>query len=710
MTEETLLPGQGGRQYRILSANPIDHGSTSQLFLGEQIAPADLAGRKVAVKMALGAHEKPFFAKEAEVLALLWDMVPGTVPELYDSNLEAERPYLIMEYLASGRSLADFAKDSPEGFLPEKEAAHWATRYAEVLGALHDVDFTAPDRKLGDLLLVEPGTSTRKDYASPGQAKQDKWRLVVVDWGGVASLTRTLAGFDLLLFAQFWYTLMLGGNALPNVGMGTRRPEHHRRWPELSYGAQRILSRGLSRLTQRRYREVPELLSDWRELAALWSQAPENLEQTFDRARGDKAYEKALKCLDIIRLVDPPRWHSHQREVDTLLNEIDIANALVRQIKEAIKRGETLTDSNIKEPLARGADTYGDDPEWQLRANRWKILAEFSGSLSSEAHQTFREAVVEPWTQAVEALEGEKWEEALDLFWQPLPRLVSPNQENPDLEEEILQARELLHAGQRLEAQKRIKASLEGSASHEPTLAGAVVTLLSNAFLPHYSQWGGILALLIEAELRNHMLGLTANLARGHQEEVYALSSVVRSLQRQLSYQPLLEEAGAAWSQESLKRLDQQLDLCKKADEALAESARLADQGKFQQAKWILETTGRDFGFSAPDVPDSAQTLIGEVDLMVGEKRHQVSSEWNKVLDLIRVDQLLEQSIRSYDLTHVLTALEAAREVQGNTYLKQRMARLMDQIERILQSGPVLATLQTRLEEKQTNTAGGEVA
>ncbi|GAB4533734.1 MAG: hypothetical protein Kow0063_16080 [Anaerolineae bacterium] len=703
MTEETLLPGQGGGQYRILSAHPIDHGSTSQLFLGEQVIPDDQAGRKVAVKMALGGREKPFFAKEAEVLSLLWDMVPGAVPELYDANLEAERPYLVMEYLDTVRSLADLAQASPEGYLPEKEAVYWATRYAEILGALHDVEFTAPDRKLGDLLLVEPGNSA-------SQAGQKRPRLVVVDWGGVTTLTPSLAAFDLLLFAQFWYALMLGGNALPSVGLGAHRPEHHRRWPELSYGAQKILSRGLSRLAQRRYRAIPELLNDWRELAALWSQSPEDMEHTFDQARNEKAYEKALKCLDIIRLVDPPRWRRRQSEAEALLNEIDTANVLVRQIKEAIKRGETLTDLNIREPLTRGATACGDDPEWQLRAQRWKILAEFSGNLPDEAHQVFREEVVEAWVQAVEALEREQWGEALDLFWQPFLHLVSPNQEHPELEEKILQARELLHNGQRIEAQKHIKTSLEASPPHEPTLSEAAVSILSNAFLPHYSQWGGIQSLLIEAELRHHMLELTANLARGRHKEIYALSKTVRSLQRQLAYQPLLEEAGAAWSSQTLKRLDQQLNLCEKADEALAESARLADQGKFQQARWILETTERDFDFSTPARIDSPQPITMEADSMVREKRRQVETERKRVLNLMRLDQVLEQDAHSNDVSQILAALEAAAEAQNNTYLKQRTTRMMEQVRRMLQSGPVLATLRTRLEEKGANAAGGDVA
>lgn len=706
MTEEILLSGQQGGRYKIISTNPIDHGSTSQLFLGEQVVPEDKAGRKVAVKVGLSSDEKLSFEKEAEVLSLLWDIVPGAVPELYDSNLETKRPYLIMEYLASVRSLADLVQDRSEEHVSEKEAVYWATRYAEVLGALHDVDYTAPDRKLGDLLLVQQTTSTGDDHDSLTHKSEDDWRLVVVDWGGVASLTPSLVQFDLLLFTQFWYRLMLGGHSLPDISLGTRSPEHHRRWPELSYGARQILSRGLSRVTQRRYGEITELLRDWRELEAFWNQSPEGLEQAFKRAKGDKAYEKALKCLDIIRLVDPPRWRTHESEIDPLLNEVDTANVLVKQIKEAIRRGESLADTNVREPLARGAQQYGDDPEWQLGAHRWRILAEFSGTLSPEAHKVFREGVVELWIEAIEAMEEEKWEEARDLFWQPLNRLLSPNRENPHIEARINHARELLRIGKRIEAQERINAIVEEFCSSSPP----PIDLLNNAFFPKYSRLGGILSLLVETELRNHMLNLVTNLSLGRKEEVYASSNAVRMLQGQLSYAPLLEKAGGSWLGEWRKSFDQQLNLCEKADEVLAGAAQLSDGGKFREAKWALEAIDRQFDFSPPLEPDSAQTLISEANSIARKKRYQLKAELKRVRDLIQADQLLEQRANSDDLSQVLATLEVTKGVLDNTYLKQRAAKMIDQVNHFLRSGPALISLKTTLEEKQSSTAGGDTA
>jgi hypothetical protein len=700
MAEETLLTGRQGRQYRILTARPVDHGSTSQLYLGEQVAPEPAAGRQVAIKVALGPEARPQFEKEAQVLSLLSDIVPGSVPQLYDSNVSIRRPYLVMEYLASARSLADLAGDA-QAYLPEKEAVTWACRYGEVLGALHDVDFAVPDRKLGDLLLVRQPAASGSDPNSG----EDEWRLVVVDWGGVAGLTPALAQFDLLLFAQFWYRLMLGGYSLPDVRLGARRPEHHNRWPELSYGAQQILSRGLSRVAQRRYCDIAEPLADWRELELLWGQSPEELEQTFEAARHERAHAKALKCLDIIRMVDHARWERHQYEIEPLLNEIDIANALVKQIKEAIRRGESLADANIREPLARGAAEYGDDPEWQLRAHRWQLLAEFSGGLADGAPSMFQDEGRAAWIQAVEAMEEERWEAALDLFWEPLQRLLSPNLEHPALEAHVVRARELLHAGQRIEAQGEIQASVEEAAALESPALSAAVDLVHNALLPRYSRWGGILALLVEAELRLHMLSLAANLSLGRQAEVYASAEAIRRLQAQLAYAPLLEAVGLIWSEELLKSLDQQLELCQKADEVLAEATGLLQHGKFEQARWILGATDRQFDFVKPGQPDSDQSLLAEVSALTQVSRQQLKAELKRATDAIQAEQLLAQTKRSDDLFQVLAALEAASTVLDLAYLKPRAAGLIDQVTYILRSGPALTTL----EDKRTRVGRGDV-
>ena len=709
MTEEILLPGQQGRQYRIISNQPVDHGSTSQLFLGEQVTPEDEAGRKVAVKVGLSSDEKPIFEKEAEVLSLLWDIAPGTVPELLDANVKPRRPYLVMEYLASAQSLADLLQDDTEGYLSEKEAAYWATRYGEVLAALHDVDYAAPDRKLGDLLLVKQPPLTNNAQEPSSQEHTDELRLVVVDWGGMASLTPQLAQFDLLLFAQFWYRLMLGGHSLPDVSLGTRRPEHHRRWQELSYGARHILSRGLSRVAQQRYGDIGELLSDWRELETFWADSPENLERAVEEARQEKAYARALKCLDIIRLVDHPRWQRHEQEIEPLLNEIDSANVLVDQIKVAIRRGESLADSNIEEPLKKGVEQYGDDAEWQLRAHRWKILAEFSGSLSAVAHKVFRDDVVDAWIEAIEAIEEEKWEEALDLFWGPLSRVLSPYQENPRLEATLNHARELLHTGKRIEAQECIKAIVDELPDLKLAAESAAINLLNNTFFPEHCRLGGILSLLIESELRNNMLTLATNLSLGRQEAVYASSNAVSMLQGQVSYAPLLEQAGVIWLDEWRKSLDQQLDLCAKADEVFSQAAELSDQGKFQEAHWALDAIYRQFDFSQPLEPDSTGTLMSRVNSLAQGKRYELKAALKEIEDLAQIVQLLESSADPDEVSRTPVAEEEGATLD-TTGSKPHAAEMTDQVIRILRSGPALVSLKMTPDEAQKSPPGGDTA
>jgi anti-sigma28 factor (negative regulator of flagellin synthesis) len=428
----------------------------------------------------------------------------------------------------------------------------------------------------------------------------------------------------------------------------------------------------------------------------LWDQSPEELEQTFEAAKHERAHDKALKCLDIIRLVDQARWERHQGEIEPLLNEIDIANARVKQIKEAIRRGESLADANVREPLARGAAEYGDDPEWQLRAHRWQLLAEFCGGLADGAPSMFREEGRPAWIQAVEAMEEEKWAAALDLFWEPLQRLVSPNLDQPALEARIMRARELLHAGQRIEAQGEIEATIAEAAAFESPALSAALDLVHNALLPRYSRWGGILALLIEAELRQHMLDLAANLSLGRQSEVYASAEAIRRLQPQLAYAPLLEAAGLIWPEELLKSLDQQLELCQKAAEVLAEAAGLLEQGKFEQARWILSATDRQFDFSKPGQPDSDQSLLAEVSALTQVSRQQLKAELKRATDSIQAEQLLARTKRSDDVSQVLTALEAAGKVLDLAYLRPHAAGLIDQVTYLLRSGPALVTLEDK--------------
>ncbi len=106
------------------------------------------------------------------------------------------------------------------------------------------------------------------------------------------------------------------------------------------------------------------------------------------------------------------------------------------------------------------------------------------------------------------------------------------------------------------------------------------------------------------------------------------------------------------------------------------------------------------------------QALISEVNSVTQVRRQQLKTELKKVGELIQAEQLLTRSTRSDDLSQVLAALEAAKEVLDNDYIKERAVVLMGQVNQILQSGPALVTLNTTLEEKvkQTDIPRGDVA
>jgi hypothetical protein len=343
------------------------------------------------------------------------------------------------------------------------------------------------------------------------------------------------------------------------------------------------------------------------------------------------------------------------------------------------------------------------------------IVAEFSGSLSAEAHKVFREDVVGHWIEAIEAVEEDNWQKAQDLFWQPLGHLVSPGHAHPQIEAKIASARELLHAGKRIEAQECVNTVVEEltslGASSFPQRGGtpkAGVDLLTNVFFPAYPQRGGtpshsgaILSLLIETELRHHMVDLVANLSSGHATGLYSSSNALSSLREQLSYILLLENAGTIWPSKWHNSLDELFGLCEKADRVLAEAAVLCDKGDFRGAQWSLETVDREFDFSNPVEPESTQILVSEANAILHNKRHQVRAELKKVADLIRTDQLLDRTLaQSSDFSQVLATLETVKEFADNAYFRRRAAGMIEQVRSVLKRGPALTSFQATREGK----------
>ena len=215
--------------------------------------------------------------------------------------------------------------------------------------------------------------------------------------------------------------------------------------------------------------------------------------------------------------------------------------------------------------------------------------------------------------------------------------------------------------------------------------------------------------MLIESELRNNMLNLATSLSLGREQDIYASSNAVGMLQGQLSYAPLLKQAGVIWLDEWQKSLDQQLDLCAKADEVLAEAVELSNQGKFREAGWALEAIYRQFEFSQPLQPDSTGTLISKVNSIVEAKRFELQGALKEVENLTQIFQLLEQP-GADEFSESRGTPQAENMDLGTSDPKRHSPALIDQVNRIIRSGPVLISLKPAFEDRQETTPGGDIA
>ncbi|HWO17968.1 MAG TPA: protein kinase [Kofleriaceae bacterium] len=151
------LPQSFGR-YRVT-------GSLGAGAMGEVLSAVDeLLGREVAVKTLKGrssglaariADER--FRLEARAIAQL---THPSVVQVYDLDLQADPPYLVMERVA-GPSLKDQIADGP---LPEREVRALGIQMANALATAHARGVVHRDVKPANILAAGPGTWKLADF------------------------------------------------------------------------------------------------------------------------------------------------------------------------------------------------------------------------------------------------------------------------------------------------------------------------------------------------------------------------------------------------------------------------------------------------------------------------------------------------------------------------------------------------------------------
>jgi eukaryotic-like serine/threonine-protein kinase len=134
-------------------------GAMGEVYL----ATDDLLGREVAIKTLRGASGLAArfiderFRNEARAIAQLTD--PGVV-QVFDIDLAAEPPYLVMERVA-GPALSERLASGP---LPADELVPLGIQIARALAAAHAVNVIHRDVKPSNILGAGPGTWKLADF------------------------------------------------------------------------------------------------------------------------------------------------------------------------------------------------------------------------------------------------------------------------------------------------------------------------------------------------------------------------------------------------------------------------------------------------------------------------------------------------------------------------------------------------------------------
>jgi hypothetical protein len=129
-------------------------GGMAEVWAAEDL---DL-GRRVALKLLLGAADPERFAREARAAAALSH---PAICRVYEYGEADGRPFIVLEYLAGGTLEDRLASGKP---LADEETARIAREVASGLAHAHERDLVHRDVKPGNVLFDEQGAAKITDF------------------------------------------------------------------------------------------------------------------------------------------------------------------------------------------------------------------------------------------------------------------------------------------------------------------------------------------------------------------------------------------------------------------------------------------------------------------------------------------------------------------------------------------------------------------
>ena len=343
-------------------------GSMGTVYLGHD----PFTGRDVALKVAHAdavkdhgseSRYRKLFFNEAKVAGLLKH--PNIV-EVHDAGVESDTWYIVMEYVAGGRTLYDHTK--PDTLMPMEDVVRWVFKCARALDYAHRKGVVHRDIKPKNVLIGDDNEIRIGDFGVALFTRADADETQVQGYVGSPLYMspeqvreqHVTNQSDIFSLGVVLYELLTGKNPFISDRLATilyqitEKP--HVPLSELRSDAplplQQITDRCLSKDLDGRYKTGLELATDLAAVFDSLSLQEEELpgREKFDLVR-DLSFFADFNEPEIWELINTATWHEYETGLNILMEgEVDNSFYIIVSGSVNVHKGERVVDT-----LAHGA-------------------------------------------------------------------------------------------------------------------------------------------------------------------------------------------------------------------------------------------------------------------------------------------------------------------------------------------------------------------